>query len=227
MTNLWNQISEIADFDKVLRSTFTFANPFSLLSYLLSLSLSHFHPLIYPLSLSQIPFSLSCINYHFLLSRSCANLHFLIKLFLFFQNGEVDTEEFMGGVETACKGKKYHHLAKLLSNMDPSLLRSCKTANILNIKYLLPSDTPTFPRLSSSSLRLSSGPSTLMEMGQLVSEKRQELELEQKHCDSSQENFTLWNTILLYYTTVKFFYKTNLSFLLLSRALVHNVICFY
>ena len=38
----------------------------------------------YPLSLSQIPFSLSCINYHFLLSRSCANLHFIIKLFLFF-----------------------------------------------------------------------------------------------------------------------------------------------
>ena len=41
----------------------------------------------------------------------------------------------MGGVETACKGKKYHHLAKLLSNMDPSLLHSCKTANILNIRY--------------------------------------------------------------------------------------------
>merc|ERR1712007_100641 len=41
MTNLWNQISEIADFDK---------------------------------------------------------------------NGEVDTEEFMGGVETACKGKKYADL---------------------------------------------------------------------------------------------------------------------
>ena len=127
----------------------------------------------------------------------------------------------MGGVETACKGKKYHHLAKLRSNMDPSLLHSCKTANILNIKYLLLSDTPTFPRLSSSSLRLSSGPSTLMEMGQLVSEKRQKLELEQKHCDSSQE------TKFYFYIPVKLFYKTNLVFLLLSRTLVHNVICFY
>ena len=118
----------------------------------------------------------------------------------------------MGGVETACKGKKYHHLAKLLFNMDPSLLHSCKTANILNIKYLLLSDTPTFPRLSSSSLRLSSGPLTLMEMGQLVSEKRQKLELEQKHCDSSQENFTLRNTILLLYHR-KAFLQNKFGFL--------------
>merc|ERR1712064_222019 len=28
----------------------------------------------------------------------------------FDKNGEVDTEEFMGGVETACKGKKYADL---------------------------------------------------------------------------------------------------------------------
>ena len=57
MTNLWNQISEIADFDKVLRSTFTFANPFSLLSYLLSLSLNHFHPLISTFAFSDPLFS--------------------------------------------------------------------------------------------------------------------------------------------------------------------------
>ena len=85
MTNLWNQISEIADFDKVLRSTFTFANPFSLFSYLLSLSLNHFHPLIstftfsdpifsflHKLSLSSIPLrkpSLSHQIVSFLLER--------------------------------------------------------------------------------------------------------------------------------------------------------------
>ena len=28
----------------------------------------------------------------------------------FDKNGEVDTEEFMGGVETACKGKAYDQL---------------------------------------------------------------------------------------------------------------------
>ena len=28
----------------------------------------------------------------------------------FDKNGEVDTEEFMGGVETACKGKAYNQL---------------------------------------------------------------------------------------------------------------------
>ena len=67
MTNLWNQISEIADFDKVLRSTFTFANPFSLFHiYFHCLSTTFTHS--YPLSLSQIAFSLSCINYQFLRS---------------------------------------------------------------------------------------------------------------------------------------------------------------
>ena len=38
---------------------------------------------------------------------------------------------------------------------------------------------------------------------------------------------SLFGTQFYFYTTVKFFYKTNFGFLLLSRALVHNVICFY
>ena len=80
MTNLWNQISEIADFDKVLRSTFTFANPFSLFHiYFHCLSTTFIH--WYPLSLSQIPFSLSCINFHFLRSP-----HALAQTFTFSSN---------------------------------------------------------------------------------------------------------------------------------------------
>ena len=85
MTNLWNQISEIADFDKVLRSTFTFANPFSLFSYLLSRSLNHFHPLISTFTFSDPIFSfLHKLSLSSIPPRSCANLHFRIKLFLFF-----------------------------------------------------------------------------------------------------------------------------------------------
>ena len=65
------------------------------------------------------------VDFHFLLEKifliicwqtlkSVNSLHFLLdcrnrlNFHVFcFQNGEVDTEEFMGGVETACKGKKY------------------------------------------------------------------------------------------------------------------------
>ena len=48
----------------------------------------------------------------------------------------------MGGVETACKGKKYHHLAKLRSNMDPFLLHSCKYPKYQVLAALRYADLP-------------------------------------------------------------------------------------
>ena len=81
MTNLWNQISEIADFDKVLRSTFTFANPFSLFSYLLSRSLNHFHPLI-----STFTFSDRLFSFLHKLSISPIPFHALAQTFTFSSN---------------------------------------------------------------------------------------------------------------------------------------------
>ena len=168
MTNLWNQISEIADFDKVLRSTFTFANPFSLLSYLLSLSLNHFHPLISTFAFSDPLFS-------FLHKLSLSPFTFLRKPSLYHQIVSFLLERWSrhrgvhGGSGDCLQGQKVSSSYKTPLQYGSI---SSSLANILNIKYLLPSDTPTFPRLSSSSLRLSSGPSTLMEMGQLVSEKR-------------------------------------------------------
>ena len=163
MTNLWNQISEIADFDKVLRSTFTFANPFSLLSYLLSLSLNHFHPLISTFTFSDPLFS-------FLHKLSLPPFTFLSHQIVSFLLERWSRHRGVyGGSGDCLQGQKVSSSCKTPLQYGSI---SSSLANILNIKYLLPSDTPTFPRLSSSSLRLSSGPSTLMEMGQLVSEKR-------------------------------------------------------
>ena len=73
MLNLWNEISDIADFDKVAAS--------------------------FPILSSS------------LLTPDGSEVLLLQAAYSYpFQNGEVDTEEFTGGVRTACKGKKYTEL---------------------------------------------------------------------------------------------------------------------
>ena len=128
----------------------------------------------YPLSLSQIAFSLSCINYQFLRSpftllRKPPLSHQIVSFLLERWSRH---RGVYGGSGDRLQGQKVSSSCKTSLQHQTWIHFFFTLANILNIKYLLLSDTPTFPRLSSSSLRLSSGPSTLMEMGQLVSEKR-------------------------------------------------------
>ena len=82
-----------------------------------------------PLSLSQIPFSLSCINYHFLLSRSCANLHFLIKIVSFLLERWSRHRGVYGGSGDCLQGQKVSSSCKTplqYGSISSSLLQNRK-----------------------------------------------------------------------------------------------------
>ena len=146
MTNLWNQISEIADFDKVLRSTFTFANPFSLFSYLLSRSLNHFHPLI-----STFTFSDPIFSFLHKLSLSSIPFHALAQTFTFssncfFSSRTVKSTQrsLWGEWRPLARAKSIIILQNFAptSNMDPFLLHSCKYPKYQVLAALRYADLP-------------------------------------------------------------------------------------